>query len=233
MSWFGSVVRCIFGLSHCEKAISGPKSEDVDMIKFKVAFSGERNNTVDRSEFIEKEPETVTNTKGEAESTLECTDDTWGSRPEHFRYVRKIGEDGGFIPMTDGAGGEILTAKGEVKYEKELRLIGQPHIRWDGCRCLVRTGKDTCTWYKHFQVACILILQGKLDQSDMEWFKEEAKERVQKAAPTEVQLKALIKAGILIRRGNEAILCDEKEAAQALSDTQEIALTEAPKVEAE
>jgi hypothetical protein len=188
---------------------------------------------VDRSEFIEKEPETITNSKEEAPSTQECNNDGWGTRPEHFRYVRKIGADGGFIPMQDGGGNEILTAKGETKYEKELRLIGQPHIKWDDCRVLVRTGKDTATWYKHFPVACILVLQGKLNQSDMEWFKAEAKERISSATPSEVQLKALIKSGVLIRRGNEAILRDETEAAQALSDTQEIALTEAPKVEAE
>lgn len=232
MNWFDAVRR-LFGLSHCEKAIGGPKSEDVNMIKFKVAFSGKRTNTVDRSEFIEKEPETITNVKSEATSTLKCTNDTWGTRPEHSRYVRKVSnDDGGFIPMLDGAGNEILTAKGEPKYEKELRLIGQPHIRWDGCRCLVRTAKDSCAWYKHWPVACILVLQGKLDQSDMEWFKAEAKERVNTSTPSEVQLKAMIKAGVLVRRGNEAILCDETEAAQALTDTQEIALSEAPKVEA-
>jgi hypothetical protein len=176
---------------------------------------------IDRSKFINRTPGTAVNRKVDAPSTLTCTNDSWGTHPEHYRYVNIRDESGKLIMRDDDSG----------KPKKELRLIGQGHVTWDDHYVQVRLDENHFQWFKHFPVALELAVLGKLDKSQEEWVKAEGQEQFQKGMlpifngsnrPTKIIL-GLVKLGVLAKEGDKFVLAsDAKEAVQAVVDAVKI-----------
>jgi hypothetical protein len=179
-----------------------------------------------RREFIPRVPNTCTNTKDDAVSTLLCEDDIWGLDDTHYRWVNKRDDAGQLIPRKDEDGQAILNGNGDQKFEKELILIGQPHFNWEGPFVQVRVGLDHSTWYIHWPVAAEMFLSSKLDASLKNWLIEEGAQRFQdglishknvKGEPTQA-IKCLLKLKVIRDVGNEYRLAsDVEEALEAAS----------------
>ena len=162
---------------------------------------------IDRSDFLSPIPVSALNSKADALSTLECRDDTWGTKPEHYRFINLRDANNNLIPRKDDP----------KKYEKSLRLIGQPHLEWQDYYIKIRVDKDHFKWYKHWPMAVNLYHFGKLDEKAIAWVKEEGALRFQKGQiPTlgvngklTLAVQVLVKLGILTAKGTSVSLTSE------------------------
>ena len=186
---------------------------------------------VDRKEFLNRIPSTITNRKADAPSTLECKEDMWGFHPEDFRYVN----------IRDEAGNIQMREDNPEKPQKQLRLIGQPHLKWEGPYVQVRVGKDHAKWFKHLPVALELAALGKLvevkkdlplsaeDQALVDWMKAEAKTQflanawpiLNAEGKTTRIIYNMTRLGIIAKRGDAYVVKEEvADATQAVTDAE-------------
>lgn len=164
---------------------------------------------LNRSQFIAPVPSTAMNTKENAQSTLECIDDTWGTNPNHYRYVNTRDENGKIIMRNDGSG----------KPKKALKLIGEPHCEWSDHYVKIRVNENNSKWYKHWNAAVSLFNFGKLPDSELSWFREEGIKRFKLGViplktyrgSSTAAVSALVRVGVLISVNNSLILREDLE----------------------